>query len=169
MAKTKTDLQKVIDEADKLIASAESAKTKRQDALKELRAQQQHEHLNRLYDIGRIVFELNLNHLDDALIAGILLRGSETIAEDKARETQLSDKGKSALAAVRNKIELEVLILDRPDRSTAAILRQAGLNRGESVNRDGKRWTRYVGKASPAYLQNRLLDDSNIIINPVTS
>lgn len=169
MAKTKTDLQKVIDEADKLIASAETAKTKRQDALKELRAQQQKEHLSRLYDIGRVVFELGLSHLDDALIAGILLRGRETIAEEETREPQLRAKGKKALSAVRNKVDLEVLIMDRPNRSTAAILRQAGLTRGESINRGGKRWTQYVGKASRAYLQSRLQDDAKITINLMTS
>ena len=168
MQKSQKELEKIIVDADQLIATAEEARAKKRDAEQELKKHNQRAHLDRLYGIGRVVYEIGLDSLEDTVIAGILLRGAEAMQEDQSRTTAFQKNGKAALAKAREPVPLEVLIPDRPDRSISAILREAGLKKADDVSRDSKRWTRYQGNAIKSYLERRLAG-TDIIIQVVTS
>ncbi|MEG3619840.1 hypothetical protein V5T82_15345 [Magnetovibrio sp. PR-2] len=168
MGKSQNELEKIIAEADKAIASAEEARGKKRDAEQELKKHHQRTHLDRLYGIGRVVYEIGLDSLEDTVIAGILLRGAETMQKDQSRTAAFQRNGESALAKARKPVPLEVLIPDRPGRSISAILREAGLKKSKDITRDGKRWTRYQGNAIKTYLERRLTG-TDIIIQVVTS
>lgn len=139
-----------------MIRAAEAAKVKRKEAEDELRKHQQKEHLERLYDIGRIVYEIGMNRLDDHLIAGILTRGGEAIKEDERRADNFRAKGKSALKIARTQINIEVLLPNRPSHSIAGILREAGLRKDTKFTPFDRYVSRYSGKAKKDYLQRRL-------------
>ena len=154
MTKKQTELKQIIADADKAIATAEAAKLKRKEAQDELRKHQQKAHLDRLYAIGRIAYETGADRLDDMVLAGIFTRAIEVINGDLKSIEKLHAKGTEAINAFREPVQLEVLIADRPSRSTSAILREAGLKKGAAVTRDEQRWTRYSGKAAAAYAQS---------------
>lgn len=163
MTKKQSDLERIIKEADLAIAAAEAAKVKRREAQDELRKHQQKAHLDRLYAIGRIAYESGADRLDDIVLAGIFVRAVKIIEGDHAVIEKYRSIGSKAIEAFQKDVRLEVLIPDRPSRSTSAILREAGLKKGTDVTRDEQRWTRYSGEASAAYLERRLANTGAVI------
>jgi len=168
MTKKQSELEKAIKEADQAIKAAEAAKAKRRQAEKELRAYQQKTHLDRLYNIGRIAYETGAHQFDDMVLAGIFARAIELIDNDHKAIEKLRSIGTNAIDAVRKTVPLEVLLPDRPNRSTSAILREAGMKKGTDVILDGERWTRYSGEAAKAYLDRRL-ENTRAVIKVTTS
>lgn len=162
------ELQKIIEEADHTIAQAEQARRRRRTAVEQLRKATQQAHMDRLYAIGRLVFEVGMDDCEDEVLAGILLAAGETMASKPTARDSWKRRGAKALAERRRPVALEVLFPDRPDRSSSAILRGAGLSKAESTIRDGQRWTVYRGKASRRYLERRL-GDSGAVIRSATS
>lgn len=158
-------LQKTIRDAEKAITAGKNARQQKRKAQLELDKLSQKLHLDRLYNIGRLAYDMGAHEYDDALLAGAFLRVSDFDEETKKR---LREIGKEALNASRRKRELEVLFPERPDRSQAAILREAGLKKNDDVVRDGKSWSLYRGNASKPYLERRL-KNTGMIINIVTS
>lgn len=168
MTQKQLELEKIIADADKAIATAETAKAKRKEAQEALRKHRQRAHLDRLYDIGRIAYETGADRLDDMVLAGVFARAIEIINNDQAAKKKLHDKGTSAIESFREAVDLEVLIQDRPNRSISSILREAGLKKEADITRDGQRWTRYLGQAAKAYLERRL-EGTGIIIKVISS
>ena len=168
MKNKKSELEKIIEDAEKTIKSMEDAKARKRAAQAELHKLRQESHRERLYDIGATVYRIGLDYIENDLIAGFLLRGMEAINKTPNAKSEFQAKGKAALTAANAHIQLEVLIPDRPNRSISGILREAGLRKDKEITRDNKRWSMYSGKASRVYIERRL-EGTGAIIKPMTS
>jgi len=156
MDKNISKIKKEIADAKSIIKRGQDKKLALLQAEKKLKKLQQQAHQTRLYEIGRTVYSINLASKDNALIAGILLRGMAAISENPAIENELMLKGQKALSDAHSKQPCEVLWETSPDQSQAAILRQSQLRKDQNFKGTQEHKTRYVGHANKQYLERRL-------------
>lgn len=168
MSKTADELQKNIELFDRDITKGKKAELKRRAAMKELRKVTEKAYRDRLYDIGRLVFDLGWDELDDEVLAGILTRGAEVLAAGPTAREAFHSLGKEAITECRRRVKLEVRFSDRPDRSASAIMREAKIKPAGSVMEDGRRWAIYRGQGKVRYLERRL-QGTGAVIQPATS
>ncbi|MEG3619490.1 hypothetical protein V5T82_13565 [Magnetovibrio sp. PR-2] len=164
MRKEQAKIEKAIEEAEKAINAGKVAEQQKRKAQRELSELKSKDHLDRLYNIGRIAFDIGVHKYDDALLAGVFVRAAELDIEGHER---LREKGLEALTSSQLRHDIELFLPGRADRSQAAILREAGLKKDRQTRKDGKTFTVYKGNASKKYLEKRL-NDPHIVINIVT-